>query len=50
MELSITKIKSHPTTLNAQVLEDCYGYRIRPRMVQIFNLISFDSNSRDKRA
>lgn len=43
-------ILTHATTnLNAQELEDRYGERVRSRMRQMFNLISFDSNSKDKR-
>lgn len=43
-------ILTHATTnLNAQELEDRYGNRVRSRMRQLFNLISFDSNSVDKR-
>lgn len=41
---------SHATTnLNAQELEERYGNRVRSRMRQMFNLISFDSSSKDKR-
>ncbi|PWK17110.1 P-loop NTPase family protein [Xanthomarina spongicola] len=43
-------IKTHSTTnLNAQELEERYGNRVRSRMRQMFNLISFDSKSVDKR-
>lgn len=45
-----TKIKSHATTnLNAQELEDLYGNRVRSQMREMFNLISFDKGSEDKR-
>ncbi|MGN6646849.1 MAG: ATPase [Cytophaga sp.] len=37
------------TNLNAQEIEDAYGNRIRSRMREMFNLISFNENSRDKR-
>lgn len=44
------KIKTHITTnLNAQELEDRYGNRVRSRMREMFNLISFDSGAKDKR-
>ncbi|MCI2227588.1 MULTISPECIES: ATP-binding protein [Flavobacteriaceae] len=44
------KIRTHATTnLNAQELEERYGNRVRSRMRQMFNLISFDSSSKDKR-
>jgi energy-coupling factor transporter ATP-binding protein EcfA2 len=43
-------ILTHATTnLNAQELEDRYGNRVRSRMRQMFNLIGFDENARDKR-
>jgi DNA replication protein DnaC len=45
------KIRTHATTnLNAQELEERYGNRVRSRMRQMFNLISFDSSSKDKRS
>lgn len=45
-----TKIKTHATTnLKAQELEERYGNRVRSRMRQLFNLVAFDSKSRDKR-
>lgn len=37
------------TNLNAQELENHYGERVRSRMREMFNLISFDKNSADKR-
>lgn len=43
--------KTHVTTnLNAQELEERYGNRVRSRMRQMFNLISFDAKSVDKRS
>lgn len=45
-----TNLKTHITTnLNAQELEERYGKRVRSRMRQMFNLISFDMNPKDKR-
>lgn len=45
-----SKIKTHATSnLNAQELEERYGNRVRSRMRQMFNLISFDAKSADKR-
>lgn len=45
------KIRTHATTnLNAQELEERYGNRVRSRMRQMFNLISFDASSKDKRS
>jgi len=42
--------KTHITTnLNAKELEKRYGNRVRSRLRQMFNLISFDENSVDKR-
>ena len=44
------KIKTHATTnLNAQEMEERYGNRVRSRMRELFNLIAFDKESRDKR-
>ncbi|WP_317047333.1 P-loop NTPase family protein [Lutibacter citreus] len=44
------RICTHITTnLNAQEIEKRYGNRVRSRMRAMFNLISFDENSRDKR-
>lgn len=44
------KVKTHATTnLSAQELEDRYGNRVRSRMREMFNLISFDSSIADKR-
>lgn len=42
----ITHVTSN---LNAKELEEVYGNRIRSRLRQMFNLISFDPASRDKR-
>ena len=48
--LTNNNIKTHATTnLNAQELEELYGNRVRSRMRQMFNLISFSSISTDKR-
>ncbi|WP_317041025.1 nucleoside/nucleotide kinase family protein [Lutibacter maritimus] len=42
--------KTHITTnLNAQELEKRYGNRVRSRLRSMFNLISFDSSTTDKR-
>ncbi len=42
--------KTHITTnLNAEELEARYGSRVRSRMREMFNLISFDSSTTDKR-
>ncbi|WP_066223761.1 ATPase [Formosa haliotis] len=44
------KVKTHITTnLNAQELEERYGNRVRSRMRELFNLIAFDSATKDKR-
>lgn len=41
---------THATTnLNAQELENRYGNRVRSRMRQLFNLVAFDKQSKDKR-
>lgn len=37
------------TNLSAAEIEDFYGNRVRSRMRQMFNLISFDKGSKDKR-
>lgn len=43
-------IPTHITTnLNAEELQEKYGERIRSRMREMFNLIAFEENSRDKR-
>ncbi|MDQ2178577.1 ATPase [Marinifilum sp. D714] len=44
------RILTHATTnLSASELESRYGNRVRSRMRELFNLIAFDSNSKDKR-
>lgn len=44
------KFKTHGTTnLNADEIEERYGNRVRSRMRELFNLIAFDKNCRDKR-
>jgi len=44
------KIKTHATTnLGAEKLEERYGNRVRSRMRELFNLISFDKDAADKR-
>ncbi len=44
------KIRTHATTnLDAEELEERYGERVRSRMRQLFNLIAFDEQARDKR-
>ena len=43
-------IPTHGTTnLNAKELEELYGNRVRSRMRQMFNLIAFDNETKDKR-
>ena len=43
-------IKTHATTnLNADELEDRYGKRVRSRMREMFNLIAFKEDAKDKR-
>jgi len=37
------------TNFNAQEIEERYGNRVRSRMREFFNLIAFDSSSKDKR-
>jgi DNA replication protein DnaC len=37
------------TNLNSSDIEDIYGTRIRSRLREQFNLIAFDTNSKDKR-
>jgi energy-coupling factor transporter ATP-binding protein EcfA2 len=50
-DLFVSKgILTHATTnLSASELEEKYGNRIRSRMREMFNLVAFDKNSRDKR-
>ena len=44
------KIKTHITTnLSATELEERYGQRVRSRMRELFNLLAFDANAKDKR-
>ena len=44
------KLKTHATTnLNADELEEMYGIRVRSRMRELFNLVSFPKNTKDKR-
>ncbi|WP_372745923.1 ATPase [Lutibacter sp.] len=44
------RAKTHITTnLNAQEIEKRYGNRVRSRLRAMFNLVSFDKNSKDKR-
>jgi DNA replication protein DnaC len=44
------KTKTYGTTnLNADEIEERYGNRVRSRMRELFNLIAFDKNCRDKR-
>jgi len=44
------RVLTHITTnFNAQELEERYGNRVRSRMRQLFNLVAFESNSKDKR-
>jgi len=43
-------MKTHATTnCDSDKLEDIYGNRIRSRMREMFNLITFDKNTMDKR-
>lgn len=44
------RVRTHATTnLNAQELEERYGNRVRSRMRELFNLVAFGANARDKR-
>ena len=44
------KIQTHITTnLSASEIENAYGNRVRSRIRQMFNLIAFDKNTKDKR-
>ncbi|MEP1095965.1 MAG: ATPase [Cyclobacteriaceae bacterium] len=44
------EMKTHITTnLNSSEIQSIYGNRVRSRMREMFNLVSFDSMSRDKR-
>ena len=45
-----SKIRTHATTnLNATELEGLYGNRVRSRMREMFNLIAFEKDVKDKR-
>ena len=45
-----TGVRTHATTnLNAQELEERYGKRVRSRMRQLFNLVAFNKDTKDKR-
>ena len=37
------------TNLTSSELEQCYGNRVRSRLREMFNLVAFDKNSKDKR-
>jgi DNA replication protein DnaC len=44
------KIQTHITTnLSASEIENQYGNRVRSRMRELFNLIAYDSSTKDKR-
>ena len=44
------KIQTHITTnLSASEIENVYGNRVRSRMREMFNLIAYDKNIKDKR-
>lgn len=44
------RVLTHITTnLNAEELQEKYGERVRSRMREMFNLLSFDAHSKDKR-
>ena len=48
--VSTRQLLTHlPTNLNATELEAAYGSRVRSRLREMFNLISFDATSKDKR-
>ena len=45
------KLQTHVTTnLTSSELEQCYGTRVRSRMREMFNLVSFGEGAKDKRA
>jgi hypothetical protein len=46
---SFSMITHITTNLNSRELEDRYGTRVRSRMREMFNLISFNKNTPDKR-
>ena len=37
------------TNLTGSELEQCYGNRVRSRLREMFNMVAFDKNSKDKR-
>lgn len=44
------RIQTHITTnLSASEIEEFYGNRVRSRMRELFNLIAYDNNTKDKR-
>ena len=44
------KVRTHVTTnLSANELEERYGLRVRSRMRELFNLLAFQENAKDKR-
>jgi len=44
------QIKTHCTiNLNAKELEESYDKRVRSRIRQMFNLVAFEKDSKDKR-
>ena len=43
------KLTFATTNLNAEEIGDRYGSRVRSRMRQLFNLVAFDKNCKDKR-
>ena len=47
--LKSKKITFGTTNLNAEEIEERYGSRVRSRIRQLFNLVAFDKNCRDKR-
>ena len=47
--LKSKKMTFATTNLNAKEIENRYGSRVRSRMRQLFNLIAFDKNCKDKR-
>jgi energy-coupling factor transporter ATP-binding protein EcfA2 len=46
-----SQMLTHLTTnLNSSEIEEIYGVRVRSRLREMFNLIAFDANARDKRS
>jgi DNA replication protein DnaC len=43
------KVTHITTNLSASELENSYGNRVRSRLRQMFNLIAFDRETKDKR-